>query len=313
MNLFFHLSSFFTIIRCFYCFHINYPNSSGSKATSLRSVSRIGKTDSEETDQPPLPNSSGDFVINISPCGLHGYHLLGITTFIKQNYNLDKCIFSGASSGAWISLLLTYKGNYADIVHKILQISNQSNNNVRQLGKELQQFILQNYKTEDFDLHKLYIGVMQFDKGIIDPLFGSQPLSTFGAVYLRASVPCSLSKKVIYNNFLTLDDAVNCCIASSYVPFVAGNAFYNYKNIPTIDGGFHSYPYVDNYKPILHLHPHMWYKRKITNLEFLSNKLQLFSDLFFIHKMNFTQIYEKGVSIATINKSFLDTIFLARG
>lgn len=50
---------------------------------------------------PPQP----DNVITISPSGLKGYYLLGIAAYLRHNYDLSKYVFSGASSGAWISLI----------------------------------------------------------------------------------------------------------------------------------------------------------------------------------------------------------------
>ena len=48
-------------------------------------------------------------IISISPGGYKGVYMLGICIYIKDNFNLDEFIFSGASAGAWNSLMLCCK------------------------------------------------------------------------------------------------------------------------------------------------------------------------------------------------------------
>ena len=81
--------------------------------------------------------------------------------------------------------------------------------------------ILKKYKEDDFDLKKLFIGVTSFEKLKI--------------------------KTHIFSDFDTLEDALNCCIASSHIPYITGTTFLNkYNNINAFDGGFSKYPYLNN-------------------------------------------------------------------
>jgi hypothetical protein len=250
-------------------------------------------------------------LVTISPGGLKGYYLLGIASFILDTYdvNFDEYIFSGASAGAWVSLFLTYKYDKRDLISKILKISSESPNyNIQTIGKKVKTFLLNNCSTDDFDFSRLHICVTEIK-------LGEKPI------------------KIIYTNFASLEDAIDCCIASSYVPFISGkNAFKIYKNKNIIDGGFNENPYIDhdyhdnntnntftnNVNRILHIHPLMWDKNgennnnnnNMSRRKKLINQLTLFANLFFVNHFNLTKIYMDGYDSAVLNKEFLDSKFL---
>jgi hypothetical protein len=64
-------------------------------------------------------NHMNNIIVSISPGGYKGFYILGIASYIRDHYNIDNCIFSGASAGAWVSLLMTYKGNYKILLDKM--------------------------------------------------------------------------------------------------------------------------------------------------------------------------------------------------
>ena len=64
-------------------------------------------------------NHINNIIVSVSPGGYKGFYILGIASYIRDHYNIDNCIFSGASAGAWISLLMTYKGDYKLLLDKI--------------------------------------------------------------------------------------------------------------------------------------------------------------------------------------------------
>ena len=66
-------------------------------------------------------NSNND-LISISPGGFKGFYMLGITSYIKKNYDLSNYIFSGASAGAWNALLMAYKGDVDHFIDNVLDI-----------------------------------------------------------------------------------------------------------------------------------------------------------------------------------------------
>ena len=116
------------------------------------------------------------------------------------------------------------------------------------------------------------------------------------------------TKLVIHQNFKTLEDAVDCCIASSHIPLVTGNLYRKYKNKNTIDGGFSHYPYIDTVEPSLHIYPFV-FKTPPTKEEYDINQLKLFVELFMFSKLNFTTLYNDGYYDASQNKQMLDKIF----
>ena len=48
-------------------------------------------------------------IISISPGGFKGFYQLGISSYIKDNYYTENILFTGASAGAWVSLMMVYK------------------------------------------------------------------------------------------------------------------------------------------------------------------------------------------------------------
>jgi hypothetical protein len=219
-------------------------------------------------------------VITISPSGLRGYYLLGVASYIKQNYNLKNYVFSGASAGAWISLVLSYKGKHETLIKDVLDTSEKSKENINTLGKELKSMFLEKYTTDDFDLDKIHIGTVQVDDYKLT--------------------------KVIHSNFETLEDTLDCCMVSSHVPIVMGKEIFGkYRESFHIDGGFDSYPYINgNVK--LHIHPFIWNKEEVSQSKFLVNQFLLFLELFAINNFNFTQLYDIGYNDAKKNKHVLD-------
>lgn len=237
--------------------------------------------------KPILPPNNTNKLITISPCGLHGYYLLGISSYIIQNYNLENFVFSGTSAGAWISLILSYKGNHQELIEDILHISSiDPKQNIKILGHHLKLLFLTKYKTDDFNLNKIFISVTEINT---EHFFIT-------------------SKLAIHNNFKTLEDAVECCIASSHIPLVTGNLYRKYKNKNTIDGGFSHYPYLNTINSSLHINPFLL-KKQPTKKEFDLNQLLLFVELFMFYPIDFYSLYNNGYIESKENKQIFDKIF----
>lgn len=157
-------------------------------------------------------------IIKIAPEGIYGFYDFGISLFIKLNYNLTNYIFSGVSSGSWNSLFLTFNKDIKKFVDIIFDSEIREIKSLFTIQQYLKKKILLNYNNDDFDLEKLYICVLQIDNFRF--------------------------KNIIYTNFLNLEDAINCCIASSNIPFVTGKLYYKYQNKLSFDGLFLKYPYL---------------------------------------------------------------------
>ena len=143
--------------------------------------------------------------MTISPGGLKGFYLLGILSFIKETYDTDNLIYSGASAGSWNSLFMCYKGDPKEMVFHLFDGMVLDNKSILELQYLMKYKLLAKYKTEDFDLKKLFIGVSSL-KGF--------------SLYSH-----------IFTEFHSLEDAVNCCMASSHIPLITGGLSNRYNNI----------------------------------------------------------------------------------
>jgi len=217
-------------------------------------------------------------IISISPGGYKGVYMLGMCVYIKDNFNLDNFIFSGASAGAWNSLMLCCKKDIHFFKTDIVDYSIQNSKTIMELEYLMKKKILQYYTTDDFDLKKLFIGVTELN--------GYYP------------------ETQIFTNFNNLEDAINCCIASSHIPLVTGGIINKYNNRFTFDGGFSKTPYLNVSENVLHITPSMWNKEQNVKRNSIRD-LNEFTTLFSKHKFNFTELYINGYHDAKKNHDYL--------
>ena len=225
-------------------------------------------------------------LILLSPGGFKGFYLMGISAFIKENYILDGHIFSGASAGAWNALLMTYKHNVSEIVNVLVNDECAKIKDAYSLEKYLKKQIMANYKTDDFELEKLFVGLT---------------IITNYRIQTR-----------IYSDFENLEDAIDCCIGSSHIPYVTGKLVNTYHNTYTFDGGFSKYPYLKTSPPVLHITPSMWKNinnETITTRQNQKLNISDYTTLFSRGKYNFKLLYEEGYNEAKLNQWYLDNIF----
>ena len=227
-------------------------------------------------------------LISISPGGLKGFYELGILSYIKDNYDMENYIFSGASAGAWNALFMCYKKDTKKFVFNLLDFKLSQIKNLKDLEYFLKYKILTNYDNDDFDLRRLFIGVTTIK---------------------------NLKKRTnIFSDFDNLEDAINCCIASSHIPLITGGLTNRYHNMYTFDGGFSSYPYLNFTENVLHITPGMWKKLNNENSKFKIFKplrsLNIVLELFTLRKNgNFMELFDHGYEDAKSNKELLDRIF----
>lgn len=222
-------------------------------------------------------NSTNKVIIS-TPSGLNGFYLLGITSYIKENFDLTNYIYSGASAGAWNSLFLAFKGNDTEFINILLNSDIHNATSVVKIENTMNELILDNYTENDFDLDKINIGV--------------SILKWFFKFQLN-----------VYNDFTCLNDTLNCCMTSSHIPFITGGLLRFYRNECCFDGGFLKYPYVNN-TPILTIKPDLW-NSTYTTSTFLGNILQM-NKL----NVNLTELYIQGYNDTKNNHEYLTTIFL---
>ena len=224
-------------------------------------------------------------VITISPGGFRGFYMLGLCKYLKENYELEDYVFSGASAGAWNSLFLSLKENDDDFINYIFDIDYTNVESLQLIEENVKKAVLNNYKTEDFNLNKVYVGT---------------------TVWKRFRF-----RTVIYNDFFDLEDAINCCIGSSHIPFVTGNLFYKYRNLLTFDGGFSKYPYIDGKYADVHITPSYWEDRKNKLSQPANLNIKDYTTLFSKKEHDLKIMYLQGYEDAKNNQHVLDSLFLS--
>jgi hypothetical protein len=206
---------------------------------------------------------------------------------LKEKYNTDNYIFSGASAGAWNSLFMCYKNEPLKFVYDLLNHVNEAKS-LTDVQYFIKYKLLTNYKDEDFDLKKLFIGV-----------------TTFNNFKIRTN---------IFSDFDSLDDAINCCMASSHIPLITGGFTNRYHNMYAFDGGFSDYPYLNIEESTLHVYPDMWDKinnenKKPKPIKSSVKSLLKYSDFFSLSKNNPLQLFDEGYNDAKQNKDYFNKLF----
>lgn len=197
-------------------------------------------------------------LIAITPGGFYGYYMLGVARYIKLNYNLDDYVFTGSSAGSWCSLLLCLK-NKKQITIVLFQIMKGIQEIL--LKKSIYEFLfymkqklLELTTEEDYNLEQLYVGVLTYENYEL--------------------------KTTIYCNFTSLEDAINCCISSSNIPFITGEFSHTYQGNVALDGVFAKYPFLNILEPSLVITPKIWdtpHVKKNGNSLLAKDKIDLLS------------------------------------
>jgi hypothetical protein len=226
-------------------------------------------------------------LITISPGGFKGFYLLGILTYLKENYDLNNFIYSGASAGSWNGLFMCYKGDPLEFAFKLLDSNIKKAKSITELEIFLKYLLLSSCKEEEFDLRRLFIGVTTF----------------------KNFVP----RKNIFSDFNSLEDAINCCIASSHIPLITGGLTNKYHDMFTFDGGFCDYPYLLNDNFVLHVSPSMWSNLNNNNVNSIKRSIgtiKQFSEFFSISKNNLLELFDDGYQDAKNHKKHFDELFI---
>ncbi len=256
--------------------------SNSSSAFFLNNIFTFFRNRNQETIQKKCscPYYYNKKLIILTPGGLYGFYTLGVSSFIKDHYNLTDCVFSGSSAGSWNSLFLSYQGD-KNITQNMLQLIShvQNQSSIHKIQTSMKCFLLCNFNTSDFDLTKSSLGV-----------------TTFTGLFSF--------KLILYTHFYDLEDFINCCMASSHIPFISGKLFFRYKKLLSFDGGFSRYPYQKYPIPSLVISPDMW-NSSYTNSSGPFGSLTLSKN----KPVNFTELFIQGYNDTKNNKYILDSIF----
>ena len=138
----------------------------------------------------------------------------------------------------------------------------------------LRQSILQYYDENDIDIKKINICVGSIDRTIF--------------------------RGRIFKNFTTLSDVLDCCIASSHIPYVSSRRLtHKYKSFNCFDGGIYHKIY-ENGKvitPHIKISPDMW-----------NNKYIKYYDS--INTLDRKKLIHMGYEDTKLNKAIMDNYFV---
>lgn len=185
------------------------------------------------------------FNINVGSTGILFSYTLGALAYIKTrvkptNYNLV-----GISGGSWCSIIYHFEKDMTDHDHLWSTIVGNKNESVSLLNKrsmyKFQRKVAENfrYRYADKDISGL-------------------PLSI-----ITTELQNKKAVNVIIDKYDNLDDLINYCICSSYIPYICGNNFYTiYKNKKYIDGElFKNEGLLLREDPMIYLHKNTWNRK----------------------------------------------------
>ncbi len=169
---------------------------------------------------------NNDKFISFTPGGIYGFYTLGIASYIIDTYDISNYSYIGASAGAWNSLVCCYKYDTKVFIDKLLKQEFLTGNTI-QIQYGLYNYLIDNYSTDDFNLHKLNICITEFNS-ILD---------------VRSS---------IISNFTNLKQALYCCMVSSHIPYITSDTFIKYYDGKIVfDGGLLHFPPYNLYSHIV--------------------------------------------------------------
>ena len=214
-------------------------------------------------------------LITISPGGLAGFYMLGTIVYIKENYDLSNYEFLSASAGAWNSLPMTYNKPMDKIVYDIINIyNNEEIKSIYELQSKFKSLLIEKYNKDDFELDKINIATTTLTiKGF---------------------------QQKIITNINTIDQATDCCMASSYIPFVTGIKLQKINNYIMFDGGFKKFP-PPEIVSYFDINPYMWKHDFTENCNGLLNIKTI---------KRSEELFESGYCDSEKNKDILDKYFL---
>ena len=213
--------------------------------------------------------------INIGATGLLIPYSIGALAYIKKNLNICDYHLTGISGGSFASVIYHLENdmsNHDKLWDKLIgNVNDNDNVNVNvKMNKNLEEFqqrikynIINNYKNVNINNIPISVVVSRINNFKI------------------------INEKI--NKFNSLDELLNICICSSYIPYISGKTFsMKYKNNNYIDGGIfrnlHHFDCVDKCESSIYIHKQMA-KRKFE-----------YKDYFYLDKNTSRKLFNYGWS-----------------
>ena len=178
--------------------------------------------------------------------GIKGFYMFGICKYLKDSKKdlIKDSILYGASAGAWNALYLSMNTDDSLFIKKLKSIDllENSHKSLLDLETTIQDIFINNYSTTDFNLDRINICTC-----IVKPY--------------------KIEKK-IFSGFKTLDETIECCMASSHIPYITTwKATHAYNGYSCIDGGVFMEPHHKDIKPELTISYDMFENKDIDQYE----------------------------------------------
>ena len=166
---------------------------------------------------------------------------------------------------------MVYNNDPSKFAYELIKTASKNKNEktIYDLQLELKNNILKKYDEKNFELDKIFMGVACFQK---DKMMSN-----------------------IYSDFENINDALDCAIASSHIPFVTGKYINKYYNYISFDGGITSKKYL-NIPPTLRINQNMW--------DYKYDEDETFKSQY----NNYEELFLKGYNDARKNKNYLNYI-----
>jgi len=157
--------------------------------------------------------------INVLGTGFYLPYSLGVLGYIKKNINIPEYKITGISGGSWISLMYCLEDDLSDHEEIWKYIINDKNYKIK-INSNLGEYV----NTVSSNLKQRY-------KDIDEDVVKSLPISIISTKLNR------MPKNVKISNFDNIEDIIENCLCSSYIPYISGKGMSKkYKDEHFIDG-----------------------------------------------------------------------------
>lgn len=209
--------------------------------------------------------------INIDTTGLFVPYTIGVLGYIKKNIPISNYKLNGISGGSWASILYHFEddlSNHDDIWNAL--VGEDEKYKVR-LDKNLDKFQM-----------IIKANMMERYKHIEDEKVKSAPISVIVSRIRNLKIE---NEKI--TNFKNMEELLNYCVCSSYIPYMSGSTFSKeYNGSRYIDGAIlkkeEHFDCVDSCKNSIYVHKSIW-GRKFS-----------YKGYFYLDKEISTELFENG-------------------